>query len=155
VMMVSNYVFLVGSSVGRHWSSLWALCSGRRYDNCQAGFIVALIAIICGLTSSAPFEGAGAGAIYNVLTPTFVPPCGGWERSILPISLRWGRVLASARAELVRKARASEGLKASFLWVDGAGGFEGVSLSTFSLAEMGIGIYQAPASREVRPVAQF
>ncbi len=52
-MMVSNYVFFVGSSVGLTLVVSLGLCLGcRRYEMIpERGLFVALIAIVCGLTS--------------------------------------------------------------------------------------------------------
>ena len=159
VMMVSNYVFLVGSSVGLTLVVCLGLVFGlRRYEMiAKRGLFVALIAIICGLTSIGLHLGhPERGAIYNVLPAqlSFRYVVDGSALSSL-YTVRSGGILASGQGGTGQKGKGVGRVKGEALWVDGDGGFEGVSLSTFPLAEMGIGNLSAPASREIRPVAQF
>ncbi len=115
-MMVSNYVFLVGSSIGLCLvTSLGCVFGLQRFELvAKRSLFMALITIIFGLTSIGLHLGhPERGAIYNTLTPnlrsamwwmgTFYPPY------IAFIAL-WYWLLA--RADLVKTAAESEGLKA-------------------------------------------
>jgi hypothetical protein len=105
-MMVSNYVFLVGSSIGLCIVTSLGYAFGlQRFELiAKRSLFLALITIIFGLSSIGLHLGhPERGAIYNVLTPnlrsamwwmgtlyphlTCVQPCGGWERFIRPTSL--------------------------------------------------------------------
>jgi molybdopterin-containing oxidoreductase family membrane subunit len=115
-MMVSNYVFLVGSSIGLCLvSSLGYVFGLQRYEIIgKRALFLALITVILGLSSIGLHLGHPVrGAIYNALTPnmgsamwymgTLYPPY------IAFIAL-WFWLLA--RAELAKTATESEGLKA-------------------------------------------
>ena len=115
-MMVSNYVFLVGSSIGLCIvSSLGYVFGLKRFKLIgKRALFMALIAIIFGLSSIGLHLGhPERGAIYNVLTPNlrsamwwmgvFYPP-------YIALAAVWYWLLA--RAELSKIAAQSEGLKA-------------------------------------------
>jgi Ni/Fe-hydrogenase subunit HybB-like protein len=146
VMMVSNYVFLVGSSVGLTLVVSLGLVFGlRRYEMiAKRGLFVALIAIICGLTSIGLHLGhPERGAIYNVLTPNFRSAMW-WMGTLYPpyiLFVAMGYWLL-ARAELVRKARASEGLKAKVYGLMALEGLKGFLYQRFPLQRWESGIYR-------------
>jgi molybdopterin-containing oxidoreductase family membrane subunit len=115
-MMVSNYVFLVGSSIGLCIvSSLGDVFGLKRFKLIgKRALFMALIAIIFGLSSIGLHLGhPERGAMYNVLTPNlrsamwwmgvFYPP-------YIVLAAVWYWLLA--RAELSKIAAQSEGLKA-------------------------------------------
>ncbi len=115
-MMVSNYIFLVGSSVGLCLIvSLGSVFGLKRYELIgKRGLFLALISIILGLSSIGLHLGhPERGAIYNVLTPNFRSAM--WYMSsfyppyIACIAV-WYWLLA--RRDLVRTATESEGLRA-------------------------------------------
>lgn len=115
-MMVSNYVFLVGSSSGLSLvSSLGVVFGLKRYELIgKRGFFLAFIAIIFGMSSIGLHLGhPERGAIYNLLSPNFRSAMW-WMGAFYPVyiaSLAMGFWLL-ARAELVKTAADSEGLKA-------------------------------------------
>ena len=115
-MMVSNYIFLVGSSVGLCLVvSLGPVFGLKRYELIgRRGLFLALIGIILGLSSIGLHLGhPERGAIYNVLTPNFRSAM--WYMSsfyppyIACIAV-WYWLLA--RRDLARTAVESEGLRA-------------------------------------------
>jgi molybdopterin-containing oxidoreductase family membrane subunit len=115
-MMVSNYVFLVGSSVGLCLVvSLGSVFGLKRYELIgKRGLFLALIAIILGLSSIGMHLGhPERGAIYNALTPNLFSAM--WYMSTLyPPYIAcvavWYWLLA--RRDLARTAAESEGLRA-------------------------------------------
>ena len=115
-MMVSNYVFLVGSSVGLCLVvSLGSVFGLKRYELIgKRGLFLALIAIILGLSSIGLHLGhPERGAIYNALTPNLFSAM--WYMSTLyPPYIAclavWYWLLA--RRDLARTAAESEGLRA-------------------------------------------
>ena len=116
VMMVSNYVFLVGSSVGLCMvSSLGYVFGLRRYEIiAKRGLFLALITIILGLSSINLHLGhPERAAIYNALTPN-MRSAMWWMGVIYPLYIvfaaLWYWLLA--RTELIGKAAGTEGLKA-------------------------------------------
>ncbi len=115
-MMVSNYVFLVGSSIGLCIvSSLGCVFGLKRYEMIAKRCIfLALIAIIFGLSSIGLHLGhPERGAIYNALTPNFRSAMW-WMGSLYPPYIAfvalWFWLLA--RTDLVQIAGLSDGLKA-------------------------------------------
>ena len=115
-MMVSNYVFWVGSSVGLCLvSSLGYVFGLRRYEIIgKRGLFLALITIIFGLSSIGLHLGhPERGAIYNALTPN-LRSAMWWMGTLYPpyiafIALAYWLL---ARMELAETAAGSEGLKA-------------------------------------------
>jgi Ni/Fe-hydrogenase subunit HybB-like protein len=115
-MMVSNYVFLVGSSIGLCIvTSLGFVFGLRRFELiAKRSLFMALITIIFGLTSIGLHLGhPERGAIYNVLTPN-LRSAMWWMGALYPpyiafIALWYWLI---ARADLVKTAAESEGLKA-------------------------------------------
>ncbi len=115
-MMVSNYVFLVGSSVGLCIvSSLGFVFELQRYKLiARRGVFLALLAILFGLSSIGLHLGhPERGAIYNALTPN-LRSAMWWMGMIYPLYIAflalWYWFLA--RAKLAKTAAESEGLKA-------------------------------------------
>ena len=115
-MLVSNYVFLVGSSIGLCIvSSLGWVFGLQRFELIgKRGVFMALLTILFGLSSIGLHLGhPERGAIYNALTPnlrsamwwmgTFYPP-------YIALVALWYWLLA--RAKLAKTAAESEGLKA-------------------------------------------
>ena len=115
-MMVSNYVFWVGSSVGLCLvSSLGYVFGLKRYELIgKRGLFLALITIILGLSSIGLHLGhPERGAIYNLLTPN-LRSAMWWMGALYPpyiafIALAYWLL---ARMELAEIAAGSEGLKA-------------------------------------------
>lgn len=114
--MVSNYVFLVGSSVGLCLvASLGSVFGLRRYRLiAKRGVFLALITIVFGLSSIGLHLGhPERGAVYNLLTPNFRSAMW-WMAVIYPLFIAflavWFWLLA--REDLVITAVEAEGLKA-------------------------------------------
>ncbi len=115
-MMVSNYVFLVGSSIGLCIvSSLGWVFGLKRYEMIAKRCIfLALISIIFGLSSIGLHLGhPERGAIYNALTPNFRSAMW-WMGSLYPPYIAfvalWFWLLT--RTDLVKIAGLTDGLKA-------------------------------------------
>lgn len=115
-MMVSNYVFLVGSSVGLCMVSALGFVFGlQRYQLIgKRALLLALITIIFGLSSIGLHLGhPERGAIYNALTPN-VRSAMWWVGTLYPPYIAflgvWYWLLA--REGLAKKAAESDGLKA-------------------------------------------
>jgi Ni/Fe-hydrogenase subunit HybB-like protein len=115
-MMVSNYIFLVGSSIGLCIvSSLGWVFGLKRYEMIgKRGIFLALLAIIFGLSSIGLHLGhPERGAIYNVLTPNFRSAMW-WMGSLYPPYIAfvalWFWLLA--RTDLAKIADLADGLKA-------------------------------------------
>ncbi len=115
-MMVSNYVFLVGSSIGLCIvTSLGYVFGLQRFELiAKRSLFMALITIIFGLTSIGLHLGhPERGAIYNALTPN-LRSAMWWMGTLYPAYIAfialWYWLLA--RADLVKTAAESEGLKA-------------------------------------------
>jgi molybdopterin-containing oxidoreductase family membrane subunit len=115
-MMVSNYVFLVGSSIGLCIvSSLGYVFGLKRFELiAKRSLFMALITIIFGLSSIGLHLGhPERGAIYNVLTPN-LRSAMWWMGTLYPpyivLIAVWYWLLA--RTELAKIAAQSEGLKA-------------------------------------------
>jgi molybdopterin-containing oxidoreductase family membrane subunit len=115
-MMVSNYVFLVGSSIGLCIvSSLGYVFGLKRFELIgKRAVFMALIAIIFGLSSIGLHLGhPERGAIYNALTPN-LRSAMWWMGSLYPPYIALVAVLywLLARTELAKIAAQSQGLKA-------------------------------------------
>jgi molybdopterin-containing oxidoreductase family membrane subunit len=115
-MMVSNYVFLVGSSIGLCIvSSLGFVFELQRYKLiAKRGVFLALLAILFGLSSIGLHLGhPERGAIYNALTPN-LRSAMWWMGTLYPPYIAflalWYWLLA--RAKLAKTAAEFEGLKA-------------------------------------------
>lgn len=114
--MVSNYVFLVGSSIGLCLvSSLGSVFGLQRYEQiCKRALFLALITIILGLTSINLHLGhPERAAIFSGLTPN-IRSAMWWMGIVYPPYIAfvamWFWLLA--RADLAKTAAESEGLKA-------------------------------------------
>ncbi len=115
-MMVSNYVFLVGSSIGLCivTSLGWVFGLQRFEIVAKRSLFLALITIVFGLSSIGLHLGhPERGAIYNVLTPN-LRSAMWWMGTLYPpyIALVAVWYWLMARAELANTASESEGLKA-------------------------------------------
>ncbi len=115
-MMVSNYVFLVGSSVGLCLVSSMGYVFGlQRYELIgKRGLFLALIAIIFGLTSINLHLGhLERAAIFTALTPN-VRSAMWWMGTFYPPYIVFVAVCfwLLARADLAKTAAESDGLKA-------------------------------------------
>jgi molybdopterin-containing oxidoreductase family membrane subunit len=115
-MMVSNYVFLVGSSIGLCIvSSLGYVFGLKRFELIgKRAVFMALITIIFGLSSIGLHLGhPERGAIYNALTPN-LRSAMWWMGTLYPPYIALVAVLywLLARTELAKIAAQSEGLKA-------------------------------------------
>jgi len=115
-MMVSNYVFLVGSSIGLCIvTSLGYVFGLQRFELiAKRSLFLALITIIFGLSSIGLHLGhPERGAIYNALTPN-LRSAMWWMGTLYPPYIAFVAVWywLLARAELVKIAAKSEGLKA-------------------------------------------
>jgi molybdopterin-containing oxidoreductase family membrane subunit len=115
-MMVSNYVFLVGSSIGLCIvTSLGYVFGLQRFELiAKRSVFLALITILFGLSSIGLHLGhPERGAIYNALTPN-LRSAMWWMGTLYPPYIAliafWYWLLA--RADLVKTAAESEGLKA-------------------------------------------
>jgi len=115
-MMVSNYVFLVGSSIGLCIvTSLGYVFGLQRFELiAKRSLFLALITIVFGLSSIGLHLGhPERGAIYNVLTPN-LRSAMWWMGTLYPPYIAlvavWYWLLA--RADLANTASESEGLKA-------------------------------------------
>jgi Ni/Fe-hydrogenase subunit HybB-like protein len=115
-MMVSNYVFLVGSSIGLCIvSSFGFVFELQRYKLiAKRGIFLALLAILFGLSSIGLHLGhPERGAIYNALTPN-MRSAMWWMGTLYPPYIAflalWYWLLA--RAKLAKTAAESQGLKA-------------------------------------------
>ncbi|MHC4808716.1 MAG: NrfD/PsrC family molybdoenzyme membrane anchor subunit, partial [Planctomycetota bacterium] len=112
-MLVSNYVFLVGSSIGLCIvTSLGYVFGLQRFELiAKRSVFLALITIIFGLTSIGLHLGhPERGAIYNALTPN-LRSAMWWMAMLYPpyIAFVAGWYWLLARAELVKLAAESEG----------------------------------------------
>jgi molybdopterin-containing oxidoreductase family membrane subunit len=115
-MMVSNYVFLVGSSIGLCIvTSLGYVFGLQRFKLiAKRSLFLALITIIFGLTSIGLHLGhPERGAIYNALTPN-LRSAMWWMGTLYPPYIAFIAISywLLARAELAKIANESEGLKA-------------------------------------------
>jgi molybdopterin-containing oxidoreductase family membrane subunit len=115
-MMVSNYVFLVGSSIGLCIvTSLGYVFGLQRFELiAKRSLFLALITIIFGLSSIGLHLGhPERGAIYNALTPN-LRSAMWWMGTLYPpyIALVAIWYWLIARAELAKTGNESEGLKA-------------------------------------------
>lgn len=115
-MMVSNYVFLVGSSIGLCIvSSLGYVFGLKRFELIgKRAVFMALITIIFGLSSIGLHLGhPERGAIYNALTPN-LRSAMWWMGTLYPPYIALVAVLywLLARTELAKIAAQSQGLKA-------------------------------------------
>lgn len=115
-MMVSNYVFLVGSSVGLCLiASLGYVFGLRRYEMvAKRALFLALLTVICGLASISLHLGhPERSAIFGALTPNLRSPMsymGPLYTPYIALLALWCWLLV--RKELANKAAAYEGLTA-------------------------------------------
>ena len=144
-MMVSNYVFWVGSSVGLCLvSSLGYVFGLRRYEIIgKRGLFLALITIIFGLSSIGLHLGhPERSAIYNALTPN-LRSAMWWMGTLYPpyiafIALAYWLL---ARMELAEIAAVSEGLKAKVYRVMALEGFRPYLYQKFPIRKLETKIY--------------
>jgi len=144
-MMVSNYVFWVGSSVGLCLvSSLGYVFGLRRYEIIgKRGLFLALITIIFGLSSIGLHLGhPERSAIYNALTPN-LSSAMWWMGTLYPpyiafIALAYWLL---ARMELAATAAVSEGLKAKVYRVMALEGLRPYLSQRFPLQKLETKIY--------------
>lgn len=127
-MMVSNYVFLVGSSIGLCVVASMGYVFGlKRFKLIgKRAIFMAILAIIFGLSSIGLHLGhPERGAIYNALTPN-LRSAMWWMGALYPpyiaLAAVWYWLLA--RAKLLKIAAQSEGLKARVYRAMALGGFK-------------------------------
>ena len=145
-MMVSNYVFLVGSSVGLCLVSSMGYVFGlKRFEIIgRRALFLALITIILGLSSIGLHLGhPERGAIYNLLTPN-LRSAMWWVGTVYPPYIAfiavWYWLLA--RADLVKTAAESQGLKAKIYRLMALEGLRPYLYQRFSLQKLEAKIYR-------------
>lgn len=145
-MMVSNYVFLVGSSIGLCIvSSLGHVFGLQRYKLIgKRGTFLALVAIIFGLSSIGLHLGhPERGAIYNVLTPNFRSAMW-WMGALYPPYIAfvalWFWLLT--RTDLVQIAGLSNGLKVKIYRLLALEGLKTYLYRRFPLEKLEVWIYR-------------
>jgi molybdopterin-containing oxidoreductase family membrane subunit len=145
-MMVSNYVFLVGSSVGLCLVSSMGYVFGlQRFEIIgRRALFLALITIIFGLSSIGLHLGhPERGAIYNLLTPN-LRSAMWWMGTVYPPYIAfiavWYWLLA--RADLVRTAAESKGLKAKAYRLMALEGLRSYLYRRFPLQKLEAKIYR-------------
>jgi molybdopterin-containing oxidoreductase family membrane subunit len=145
-MMVSNYVFLVGSSVGLCLiASLGYVFGLKRYEMVtKRALFLALITIVCGLASISLHLGhPERSAIYGALTPNLrsaMAYMGVLYPPYIALIALWYWLLA--REELTKKAALSEGLKAKVYRITALEGLRPYLHQRFPLREWEAKIYR-------------
>jgi Ni/Fe-hydrogenase subunit HybB-like protein len=146
-MMVSNYVFLVGSSIGLCIvSSLGYVFGLKRFELIgKRAIFMALIAIIFGLSSIGLHLGhPERGAIYNILSPNLLSAMW-WMGALYPpyivLLALWYWLLA--RTQLAEIATQSEGLKAKIYRLMALSGLKAYLYRILPLKKLEAWIYRA------------